>query len=264
MLGMQRVNVIEKIHRNLKRLLISFLLSLKQALGIRYSILALSTGGILRLRNLDILSIELLSASFEPNVQKRILEEIKPGMVVLDIGANIGFYTIQIAYLVGEAGCVVAFEPNPRLVYELQTNIQINGLKNVVVENIALSDQPGEMEFYFPQEGSESHGSLRSNSTFQAQLVEKINTETLDNVLNRLNITHVDFLKIDVEGAERLVFRGADKLLSRSDKPVIIFECAEGLCSSFGHHVFDVLTDLSRYGYEIIEVDLGNWLARPK
>lgn len=256
--------MIEKIIRHLKLFLISISLSIKQALGIRYSNVILASGGTLRVRNIDILSKGLLSAGFEPVVQRRILNEVKPGMVVLDVGANIGFYTIQIAQLVGKSGCVIAFEPNPSLVSELQMNIRLNGLENVLVENMALSDKPGELDFYFPEEGAESHGSLRSNNTFKVRHVKKIVADTLDNVLNRLNIAHVDFMKVDVEGAEMLVFMGAARLFSRSNKPVIIFECAEGLCSPFGHQIFDVLNVLSHYGYKFVELDLGNWLAMPE
>jgi FkbM family methyltransferase len=239
------------------------ILSTKRLLGIQYSVLKISPTVKIRVRNIDILLKGLLLDDFETVVQKTIMDRVRPGMVVLDIGANIGFYTVKIADAVGDKGCVIAFEPNPNMIKELNYNINLNGFHNVIVEEIALSDTPGLLNFYFPVEGTEAHGSLHTNPTFEHQKVAKVKADTLDQVISRLNLGDIDLIKVDVEGAEKQVFEGATQLLSGKHKPAIIFECAEGLCSAFGHNVYDVLRKLSDFGYRLIELDWGDWLAIP-
>ena len=163
----------------------------------------------------------------------------------------------------GEKGHLIAFEPNPTMVEQLETNIHLNKLNNVTVESIALSDTKGVAEFCLPKSGRESHGSLMPNDTFETIEHITVKTDQLDDTLAKLNITKVDFIKLDAEGAEMLIFKGAKKLLSGTNKPVIIFECAENLCLPFKHAVFDVLVFLNSFDYSLKQIDYGMWLATP-
>ena len=224
----------------------------------------LQSGQVLAVRSTDIVGWEILNnESFENTVRHRILSEVQPGMVVLDVGANIGYYTVQMAAKVGAAGRVVAFEPNPVMVLELKRNLELNRLDNVSIQPIALSNRPGEAEFFCPPDGWEAHGSLQPNRTFQVDHTIKVPTRTLDEVIEQLGLAKVDFIKMDVEGAERNVFQGAKRTLSSSNRPAIFFECAESVCRPFGHYVLDVLQDDAAFGYVIEQIDYGSWLARP-
>ena len=204
----------------------------------------------------------LLNKSFEKTTTDCILSRIKEGMTVIDIGANIGYYTVLMARAVGESGRVIAVEPNPLMVRELTKNIAINHIKNVAVEKIALSHENGQIEFYCPEYGAESHGSLRPNKTFQVNNTISVKTEKIDDMLARIGCEKVDFIKMDAEGAEYSIFCGGNKLLTQM-KPGIIFECAENLCEAFGGNVFDCLTYIHSRGYQLRQIDYGMWLGQP-
>jgi len=204
----------------------------------------------------------LLYGSFEKTITDCILSQLEEGMTVIDIGANIGYYTILMARAVGENGRVIAVEPNPVMVRELTRNIAINNIKNVDIESIALSHENGQIEFYCPEYGAESHGSLRPNRTFQINNTIAVQTERIDDLLARIGCKKVDFVKIDAEGAEYSIFNGGDKLLTQM-KPRIIFECAETLREAFGGNVFDCLAYIHSKGYQLREIDYGMWLGRP-
>ncbi|OGI07279.1 MAG: hypothetical protein A2Y40_05430 [Candidatus Margulisbacteria bacterium GWF2_35_9] len=256
--------MIIKLVNFLKRNFIILIINIKQKIGIKYSTRRLRSGVLLKVRNIDILCRGILRESFEAKTQQAIMSNIKEGMTVLDIGANIGYYTVQMADKVGSKGKVLAFEPNPVVLEQLQLNINLNNFDNVIVEKLALSSKNGFDEFCTPEEGKESHGSLKENITFELKKKFSVKTEKLDDVLDRLGISKVDFIKIDVEGAEKLIFDGATKLLSSKHKPIIIFEAAEHLCRPFGNRVFDVLNLLYSFGYYVEQFEYGMWMALPR
>jgi FkbM family methyltransferase len=224
----------------------------------------LKSGQRLRIRINDPLGREILrDESFESAIRDRMLREVLQGMVVLDVGANIGYYTVQFARISGPTGRVIAFEPNPVMVAELKSNIELNDLSNVQVEQVALFNCNGEANLHCPLPGREACGTLFPIQTFELKDLIKVKTRTLDDFLKEAGWRFVDFMKVDVEGAERSVFQGASETLRGERKPVIFFECAEVACRSLGYRVSDVLGDLAVYGYRFEQVDQGNWLAMP-
>ena len=250
--------------KTIKYYIIDLILYFKKLIGIDHTILTLDSGEFLRIRNIDMIGISLLKGQqFESVTREAIMSRVHDGMTVLDIGANIGYYTVQMAHKVGDKGNIIAFEPNPVMMAELQSSVRLNKFTNVITEQVALSDSKGTAEFCIPETGKESHGSLKQNITFTTRNQFNVQTDRLDDVLRRLNISKVDFIKIDVEGAEMLVFNGASNLLSGQYKPCIIFESAEHLCKPFGFRVFDVLSYLNAYGYSIEQFEYGMWLAQP-
>lgn len=254
----------KKIIRIAKRMTTAFFLKAKNALGFRTTIFKLKSGQVFRIRNIDKIGIQLFNdESFERTVRDAILSKVAEGMTVVDIGANIGYYSVLMAGKVGPGGRVIAFEPNPSVFEELKANVKLNDFANVESENIAIADQNGVQRFFMPLTGSEAHGSLRQNETFAAAQSIDVKTERLDDVLERLKVQAVDLIKIDVEGAEMAIFEGAGKLLGSDRKPTIVFECAENLCKAFGHRVYDVLSYLHSFGYSLEEVYWGIWLAVP-
>lgn len=198
--------------------------------------------------------------TFEPAVREAIARFCREGMAVVDIGANIGYYTIQMASLVGPRGRVLAIEPNPVMVKELQANLSLNGLTNVDIMRSAVGAVDGVAQFYFPTAGHEAHGSLRPNSTFDTASQGEVPLARLDSVIHRLNIESVGLIKMDIEGAELLALRGAEETLKRS-KPTVIFEASEQLTAAFDYSVIDTLKYLDGLGYRLTELEYGNWLA---
>lgn len=178
---------------------------------------------------------------------------IKPGDVVVDIGANIGLWVMGAALKAAPEGNVHAFEPMPENFVRLEHNLTLNGLDSVVCRQLALSDRCGHSILYTPPVHNSALGSLQpggeGDRSIETELV------TLDYYCEQQAIDHVDFMKVDVEGAELLVFRGAGRILGSTRAPVIMFETDEVLTARFASSSASVKAILHEYGYELFRYD---------
>ncbi len=148
---------------------------------------------------------------------------IRPGDTVLDIGANIGMVTILLARLTGEEGRVHAFEPNPRLIRLLRQVIDRNHLTNVKLHPIALGPESATLELRIPKLNSGAASLVRNRGMSDCEVV-RVAVEQLSAVAAREDIQSVRLIKIDVEGYEAEVLRGADELFQRARPEAILFE----------------------------------------
>lgn len=146
---------------------------------------------------------------------------IKPGMVVLDIGAHLGYYTRLTSNLVKESGLVLAFEPCPENSPMLKYNVERLRFNNVRISNNAVSSKSG-MAVLFISPGHSNH-SLNNGYTEEQGRVE-VETIAIDSFLPTLGIKKVDFVKIDVEGAEPLVLEGMRQTVKNSPELVMLVE----------------------------------------
>jgi FkbM family methyltransferase len=205
--------------------------------------------------------------SFEADVLQRFLELIRPGSVILDIGANVGLFSLVGAEAAGTNGKILAFEPQPFTHATLLRNLSLNGAGNVRTFPIALSDQPGRITLSVPKEvrATYSYGDsyLSIDPSAHDDPMAQIECKRLDDVLAEQGIDRVDLIKIDVEGAEYLCLKGATMLLDSQHKPVILMECDETLCRRFGHSVFDPLLLLHNHGYACEQIGVHQWMAQP-
>ncbi|MGH9104424.1 MAG: FkbM family methyltransferase [Acidimicrobiales bacterium] len=162
------------------------------------------------------------TGSYEPDVSAALRRVLSPGQTFVDIGANIGWFSLLGASLVGPAGRVVAVEPNPLNVTLLRDSAKDNGFDNIEVVAVALGRSPCAVAL----ETDGSNGRVISIDGPPAEPVEAsfvVAAQPLDAVLERAGVDHVDAMKIDVEGAEPLVLEGATGTIAR-DRPVIVSE----------------------------------------
>ena len=163
-------------------------------------------------------SSPLAIGSYETQLQRFYSERLKPGMTFLDIGANIGLYTMLAAERVGAEGHVISFEPNSENCRLILLGMEKNGFKNVSIFPLALSDENG-YAYYTNYIGS--NGGFRSDTE---RLLSDPSCIVIPVArLNDLVKEKVDFIKIDVEGAEGLVVEGAKMLIERY-RPIITSE----------------------------------------
>jgi FkbM family methyltransferase len=221
-------------------------------------------GGRMILETNDHLSQQLrCEESFEPEVRQEVVRIASRGVNVIDIGANIGYFTVLASKLIGPEKSVYSFEPQARVVTRLSRQIELNALCNVKVFPIALSDKQGTVSFHVPSEGYEGYGSMHANGRFNVMKTIEVATERLDDVLCKLNNPKIGLVKMDAEGAELLILRGATQLLSSPDRPVLIFEANETNCKPFGYCVFDILQFVHTFGYRLRQLDGEDWIAEP-
>lgn len=178
---------------------------------------------------------------YEPAKTKAIQELVNPGDTFVDVGANKGDFALLAARIVGQNGKVVCIEPEPNNVSWIRRSVDLNGYKNVQLCNLALSDHDGEALLYLGKK-SGFHTLLRgARDSDQGSL--KVKVRKLDNLLPELSVPSVNALKIDVEGAELKVLKGAAKIIAANPK-IVLFLDIHPLLGVNPSDVFDYLESL--------------------
>lgn len=200
---------------------------------------------------------------YEPLVVNFLLRRLTAGMTFVDVGANIGVFTILAARQVGPTGRVLALEPSPRVFPYLEYNVKINGLSNVCLKQRAAYDRdvPSLPLWEAPVE----HFGMGALAPQFHTAPTAVPGRTLDHILIEEGIGHVDLLKVDVEGFEAAVFRGAKQLLTGERPPVILFEfCDWAEARVPGGKKGDAQRVLHAAGYQIWRIaDFGRAGAKP-
>jgi FkbM family methyltransferase len=188
---------------------------------------------------------------YEPFETELVHQLVGKGDKVLDVGANIGYYTLIFARQVGACGRVFAFEPDPANFALLKKNVESNGYKNVVLVNAALSDQSGRLKLYLCDENRGDHRIYPSAENRQAIEIPAI---TADLCVGD-QAGDIRFVKMDVQGAEGRVLLGMDRILQGPGlKNVMLEFWPQGLRSA-GNDPEQVLDLLKRqeFGFQIID-----------
>jgi FkbM family methyltransferase len=182
-------------------------------------------------------------------------ELIRPGDTVFDVGANIGLWVMGAALRAGKSGRVHAFEPLPEIYQSLKHNLTLNELGNVRAFEIGLSDAPGTATFYRAAHNNSGMGSLGRRTGVDRETT--ISLTTLERHCEAEDVRRIDFMKVDVEGAELQVFRGSERLLRAEDAPVILYECSELLTEPFKVTATMIKQQLRDYGYDVYRLEDG-------
>lgn len=185
----------------------------------------------------------LFVGNFETAEISFVRNSLKPGDIFLDVGANVGIYTLIASRLVGAAGHVYAFEPSRREANLLRHNIALARLENVTVIEAALSDRSGTARLAIADDGGLNSFADTHRADRRIESWQEVETIRLDDFVRNYAVEKVDFIKMDVEGAEKLVLEGADQLL-RSGSTTVLFESTELNTAGFGYTVQDFLKQL--------------------
>jgi FkbM family methyltransferase len=170
---------------------------------------------------------------------------VRPGDTVLDIGANLGVVTMHLASLVGSAGRVHAFEPNPRMVDLLRQSLAQRAVQNVALHAVGLGAEDAELELHVPADHA-GQASLRANPMRERVNVIRVPVKTLATIDRLPRDVPMRLVKIDVEGYEPEVLRGAEPLLANNPPQAILFEANH--CKDFRSH--PTVQVLARHGYD--------------
>ena len=201
---------------------------------------------------------KLLKGSYERYTRKLFKQVIKPGMVVLDIGANIGYFTLLAAPRVGPQGKVYAFEPDPRNYQFLLHNIKVNKCRtNVVPIPKAVAHQAGVLPFFLSG-GDPSVSSLWRKKG--AGSILEVECTTLDEILGNQPV-HV--IKMDIEGGEVHALKGMEQTLFNTDEVIMFVECCPSYLSDVGSSVDILLGQLEGFGFRVQVIDETERCLRP-
>lgn len=201
---------------------------------------------------------------YEPAITDIINKIVEPGDVCLDIGANIGWYTTLLQKLVGEKGSVHAFEPVPRMFGTLEQNVKLNEPPvNVTLNNLALGDTKKNVELHIFKDLPDGHSSI---ATFGSTEYESFSCPmtTLDSYLIENQINQVDFIKMDIEGAELMMLKGAGKLFEQETLPIWEIEMALDTTRGFDYLPNDLIVYIREQSpdYEFYAIDEINFGLR--
>lgn len=177
---------------------------------------------------------------------------LKPGMVFFDIGAYHGIYTLVAAKRLGAEGQIVAFEPSPCERRRLELHLRMNGIHTVRVEPYAVGSGTSQAEFFEVIDGDATRSGLRPPSSSDRVAGIAVQTIQLDRYISDASIHRTDVVKLDVEGGELEVFRGANKLLTEF-RPVIICEVLDAATRAWGYEAREIILALRRFDFEWFE-----------
>lgn len=183
---------------------------------------------------------------YEAPVARFFIQSLRPESVVLDVGAYIGQYTLLAAKYVS-AGHVFAFEPHPESCQRLNVHVDRNRLANVTVVPQAVGQIAGRMPFALTELDFNSR--LLSPDRPDGSVVE-VEVTTVDDVVRKAGLQRVNAMKVDVEGAEGLVLRGARETLARFH-PLLIVEINRKRDQAFGDAPETILGQLEKLGYNL-------------
>ena len=192
-----------------------------------------------------------VTGRYEPNEFCLLARILKSGMTFIDIGANMGLYTLFAARRVGESGCVVAIEPSAREMEILQNNVQQNALRNVRLCQVALFDQATEVELLVASVQNSGHNTLGAfgyNTVLDHR--EKVRAMRLDDLVQSEKLGRVDVIKMDIEGAELAALRGGADTIQRFH-PVVLLELSDRVLQHQHSSSTGVLDLLTRHGYRL-------------
>jgi FkbM family methyltransferase len=204
-------------------------------------------GHTMYLDDLDTLNLSVygIYEEFETNLIK---QEVKKGDVILDIGANIGYYTLIFAKLVGESGKVYAFEPDPTNFALLKKNIEANGYNNVVLIQKAVSNKSEKIKLYISKENRGDH---RIYPSYESRQTVEIECVRIDDY----NIPKVDFIKMDIQGSELGAIQGMENLLNLNQPLTLITELWPFAMKKFGTDAREYINLLENHRFQYTEID---------
>lgn len=192
------------------------------------------------------------TGEWEPLETALIAEILKPGDTFVDVGANIGYFTLLASQRIGAGGKVIAVEANPRTFKLLEANVRLNGCINVALNHVAAGEAAG-FATMFEREAGNAGGDqvdFASDGT--------ITVERLDSLIGD---APVRLIKLDIEGAEAKALRGATGLLERSDAPDLVFEFTPKFLSGMGDDPRELIALLESFGYRLDTI--GNAGRKP-
>ena len=193
----------------------------------------------------------LESGKYETASFNMVREHLFAGATFIDIGANFGIYSLQAAPIVGPAGHVIAVEPNPEAVRLLQVNIAASEAGMVTVAPVACSDAESMLDLYVAPKSNTGETSLSQTNAAQEGAIRrtyKVRARPLDDIIRESGVTRVDAIKIDVEGAEYVVLKGAQQTLDRFH-PMLLVEIVERQLRAMGTSSAQVRELLRAHGY---------------
>lgn len=211
----------------------------------------------------DSILSRLIYDGFEKEETDYLFKILKKGDIFIDIGANIGLFSLLASKIVENEGKVLCFEPAPLTFTKLVENININNFKNIEARNIGLSEKNGELTFYVSNNGYDAWNSFAPSKDDKLESTIQVRVSTLDFELKDIDKSKIKLVKIDVEGWEKFVLLGGrDFLIEYS--PEVMIEFTEENTFNAGYSVYDIYDIMTNFGYTWYRIENGKLVIEEK
>jgi FkbM family methyltransferase len=174
---------------------------------------------------------------------------LDPGMVFMDLGAYQGIYSVIAGKKLHGTGSIFAFEPSPREFHRLRLHLRWNRLSTARVEMLALGAEKSQTTFFQVKSGDTTRNGLRAPDSRDTVTEIPVNITGLDEYIREQNIQRVDVIKLDVEGGEIDVLRGAAKVF-REQRPTLICEVLDATTRAWGYDASEIIRAVQSYDYD--------------
>jgi FkbM family methyltransferase len=191
---------------------------------------------------------------WEPTETHYTKQLVRKGDTYVDIGANVGYYTVLASHLVGEEGRVIAFEPDPVSFRILEKNVLLNGLTNVTLEQKAVSNEKGVLQLFI---AGDNKGDHRIYQTEEGRPAIDIEAVKLDDYFAD-DSGSVDFVKIDTQGAEGIILEGMAGVIKDNDDIVMAIEYWPSGLDGLGYKAADLVNNLRSHDMLFYEIAQGS------
>lgn len=205
---------------------------------------------------------KLIYYDFEKEETNYVSSVLKKGDIFIDIGANVGLFSLIASKAVGSTGKVISFEPSPSTFKRLDQNIQLNNLSTIDHRNIGLSDKTDELVFFVSKTGYDAWNSFaRREDILEDSILVPVSTIDLE--LKEVDKSKIKLIKIDVEGWEKFVLFGGRDLFMNYN-PIVMVEFSEENTFNAGYPVYEIYDIMKDFGYEWHTIKAGELIPAPK
>lgn len=196
---------------------------------------------------------------FEEQILDKMSELLKPGMTFLDVGANIGLHSVVSASILGKGGKVISIEPQSKVYQQLSENISLNNLENITVYKCALGSKSEKRELYQISSTNDGQATLALSTEESPKSVETVEVRPLGEIASEAGVDKIDGVKIDVEGAEFEVLKGASEFFQHHWPSFMLIECIDHHLQRFGSSSQELIEFLTSAGYSVYSLKKGSW-----
>lgn len=202
------------------------------------------------------LSQYIYQGVFEINELALVRQFLKTGDHFLDIGSNVGLFSVLASKVIGKTGIVYCFEPTPKTYKRLLENIELNKLSNIKTYQKGISNQNGTLKINTSLDGYDAWNSFAMPVCGEKFLSENVETIKLDDFFSSTNsFQNISLIKIDVEGWEKFVLLGGQEYLNKPNAPSILIECVSGITKNAGYESKELINILNSYGYKLYRIE---------
>ena len=205
----------------------------------------------------------IIYEGFEKEEMDFIVSTLNKDDIFLDIGCNIGLFSLLASKIVGDKGKVICFEPSPVTYDRLLENVSLNHFKNIDCRNIGLSNNNDELTFYISENGYDAWNSFAPSGDDKLGKAIKVQASTLDDELENIDKSKISLVKIDVEGWEKFVLNGAHNFFN-DYSPIVVVEFTEENTFNAGYPVQEIYEIMQTWGYKWHRIVNGNLVEDPK